>query len=101
MKAFRFEPELFVYRPDVVNALGEAGFEWLVDFTAVDVLHDLFGLEVCGIAKEADAQRIEKLLRQMFPAWKFWYHVYYDGEREPGWKVVIHRDPEDDPGAFE
>ena len=65
------------------------------DSSSVDLLHDVHGLEVCGIREEADVRTIRDLLRRLFPDWRFTHHYYKDGAtREPGWKVVISRDPE-------
>jgi hypothetical protein len=70
MDAFRFAPELFEYRNDVIAALSDAGFEWLSHYSSVDPLHDVFGIEVCGICEKDDADQIQRLLVQMFPSWK-------------------------------
>jgi hypothetical protein len=96
MDAFRFSPELFEHRNDVLEALQEAGYYWLSHFSAVDPLHDLYGLEVCGIADQEDAAAILALLRRLFPDWRLDCMQYKDHGREPGWKVRLHRDPERD-----
>ena len=69
MDPFRFSPELFEYRNDVLSALLDAGYEWLSHFSSVDPLHDLYGIEVCGILEKDDAVDILQLLMRMFPAW--------------------------------
>ena len=69
MDSFRFAPELFEYRNEVVAALAEAGFDWLSHYSSVDPLHDVYGIEVCGIHEKKDAIRILKLLAGMFPSW--------------------------------
>jgi hypothetical protein len=69
MDSFRFAPELFEYRNEVMAALAEAGFDWLSHYSSVDPLHDVYGIEVCGIHKRRDAVRILELLTQMFPSW--------------------------------
>ncbi len=66
---FRFSPELFEYRNDVLACLSEAGYEWLSHFSSVDPLHDLHGIEVCGIREQQDARDILKLLMRLFPNW--------------------------------
>lgn len=70
MDTYRFAPELFEYRNDVIAALAEAGFEWLTHYSSVDPLHDVYGIEVCGIREQEDAARILRLLAGMFPSWK-------------------------------
>jgi hypothetical protein len=69
MDAFRFAPELFGYRNEIVDALSDAGFEWLSHYSSVDPMHDVYGIEVCGIRDRDDAVVIRKLLITMFPAW--------------------------------
>jgi hypothetical protein len=96
MKPFEFHDELFDFRNAVLEALSENGFVWLSDFGAIDLLHDLYGLEVTAIREEADATAIEELLRNMFPDWSYWC-TYYEEQliRELGWKVIISREPQD------
>ena len=69
MDSFRFAPELFEYRNEVVAALADAGFDWLSHYSSVDPLHDVYGIEVCGIHERGDAVRILRLLTDMFPSW--------------------------------
>ena len=66
---FRFSPELFEYRNEVLGLLSEAGYEWPSHFSSVDPLHDLYGIEVCGIHDQRDARDILDLLMRMFPTW--------------------------------
>jgi hypothetical protein len=96
MQPFAFHPELFELRNRLLEALAENGFAWLSDFGSVDLLHDVYGMEVCGIRTEEDAQAILALLRKLFPDWRHTHRYYKDHTtREPGWKVVINREPED------
>ena len=95
MKAFAFYPELFELRTSALDALADGGFAWLADFGSVDLLHDVYGLEVCGITDEDSARAIEVVLRALFPAWPYVRCYLKDfGGRDPGWKVIIARDPE-------
>lgn len=68
--AFRFAPELFEFRTQVVEQLSDAGFDWLSHYSAVDPLHDVYGIEVCGIHDRDDAIAIRNILMRMFPSWK-------------------------------
>jgi len=70
MDAFRFSPELFEFRNDVMAALSDAGFDWLSHYSAVDPLHDVYGIEVCGIHDREDAVAILQLLIKMYPDWR-------------------------------
>ena len=70
MDAFRFAPELFECRSDVMTTLSEAGFDWLSHYSAVDPLHDVYRIEVCGIREREDAVAILGVLMEMYPTWK-------------------------------
>jgi hypothetical protein len=95
MEPFAFHPELFELRERVLEALADHGYAWLSHYGSVDLMHDVFGLEVCGVPDEDDVAPITQLLRALFPDWPY-TRSYYKEEftREPGWKVIIHRDPE-------
>jgi hypothetical protein len=99
MNGFRFEPGLFNHRAEALAALAGAGYEWLTEYSAVDLLHDRFGLEVCGIAKKEDALSIIRILQRTFPGWRFAHLDYKDGDRDRGWRAAIHRDPEEETGG--
>ena len=94
MDAFRFSPELIEYRSNVIAVLEAQGFDWLNHYTAVDPLHDVYGLEVSGITEEADSVAILKVLMEMYPAWKARHPWYQDGSRDRGWCARIQRDDE-------
>lgn len=91
MDAFRFSPELLQLRIDAMAALDRAGYLWLSHFSSVDCMHDLYGIEVCGIHQEDDAWAIHEQLVEMYPNWfsRYWYKDY---GREQGWIAEIHRD---------
>ena len=96
MKSFEFHPELFEFRTTAMEALSENGFVWLSDFGSIDLMQDLYGLEVTGIREEADAKAIAALLCKMYPGWRHRRTYYEDHNlREIGWKVIISRDRED------
>ena len=69
MDAFRFAPELFAVRTNVMERLTEDGFNWLSHYSSVDPIHDDYGVEVCGIVEREDAVAIQQLLIAMFPTW--------------------------------
>jgi hypothetical protein len=96
MKPFEVHAELFDLRNAVLEALSEHGFAWLSDFGSIDLLHDVYGLEVTTIGEESGAKAIQELLQKMFPKWRYRCHYYEDHNLgELGWKVIISRDPED------
>jgi hypothetical protein len=69
MQPFRFAPELFECRNEVLAELSDAGYEWLSHFSSIDPMHDVYGIEVCGIRDEDDAIAIAAILAKMFPRW--------------------------------
>jgi hypothetical protein len=94
MDAFRFSPELFECRGEVMSILKERGFDWLSDYSAIDPLHDVYGLEVCGIADETDAIAIVEIMLDVYPSWKARQPWYSEGSRDTGWVARIQRDDE-------
>ena len=94
MDTFRFAPELFEIRNDVMAMLSEQGFDWLSHYGAVDPVHDAYGIEVCGIVNEEDAVQILTILNRMYPNWNRGHLERKDYGREPGWKVKVVRDSE-------
>jgi hypothetical protein len=92
MDTFRFCPELFEVRTDVLAALNDAGYQWLSHFSSVDPIHDLYGIEVCGIIEQEDAVAILKKLQTMFPTWRVGCLCHKDYGREPGFKARVFRD---------
>ncbi len=92
MDPFRFSPELFEIRADVMESLEQAGYQWLSHYSSVDCLHDLYGIEVCGIHQKGDSVAIEDILRQIFPKWNVGCLCYKDYGRETGWKARVYRD---------
>jgi hypothetical protein len=89
---FRFAPELFEIRTAVIAELHDRGFNWLVTYSSVDPMHDVYGIEVCGIHDRDDAVSILNILMEMYPDWKPGCLCYKDYGREPGWKAEVQRD---------
>jgi hypothetical protein len=101
MDAFRFSPELFEVRADVMAMLDHNGYFWLSHYSSVDCLHDLYGIEVCGVHAKETADVIRQLLLRRFPNWLSPTPYYKDFGREIGWKVKIHRDRPRSPDRWE
>jgi len=95
MKAFEFHGNLFEFRAEALEALEEKGYVWLSHFSSIDPLHDLYGLEVCGIRDKLIAVSIQKVLLSKFAQWKYHRIRYKDYGREVGWKVIISKSSED------
>lgn len=87
MKKFRFHPELFDARTEVLMLLELDGLELFWDFKAVDVNHEDYGLDVEGITSKDVAKKIAKTLRDWFPKWRYLRGRRYRGE----WCVSIWR----------
>jgi hypothetical protein len=93
MGSFSFHPELFELRTLVLEALADHEFAWLSDFGSVDLMHDIYGIEVCGIIADENVAPITALLCKLFPTWPHLRSYYKESfTREPGWKVQISRD---------
>jgi hypothetical protein len=92
MNSFRFCPELLDCRNAALEALSDAGFEQFSHFSGVDLRHDLYGIEVCGIREEKDARGILDVLARIFPEWAERKFYLKDQGIEPGWMSVVHRD---------
>lgn len=91
VSSFAFHPELFEHRSLAIETLAAHGFEWFAHFSSVDLVHDQFGLEVCGIHQEADADAIIAILERIFPEWKHTDICYHEFERDRGWKAIIFK----------
>jgi len=76
-----------------MEALAANGYEWFTDFSSVDLMHDLFGLEVCGIPEEEDAVVVLAILEEVFPEWPYSDIHYHDYDRDRGWKALIFKNP--------
>ena len=91
MRDFSFHPDLFEQRSQAIEALAARDYIWMEHFSSVDLLHDTFGLEVCGIPDEADAHRILSILGREFPEWQHKDMRFHSYERDYGWKVIISK----------
>jgi len=91
MNSFEFHPELLEHRTLAMEGLQRHDFHWLEHFSSVDLLHELFGLEVCGIPEKKDAEAIVGILEALFPDWPHSDVYYYQYERDRGWKAIIFK----------
>jgi hypothetical protein len=89
-RSFSFYPELFDQRADAADVLADEGIEWFTSYTSIDLLHEEYGLEVCGIQQEADLETIAEILREAFPHWHHSRVCFKKGDRDPGWKFAIY-----------
>jgi len=86
---FSFHSDLFEYRTKAMEVLSHRGIEWLEHYSAIDLLHNEFGLEVCGIKEKENGTAILRILKNAFSEWPCTEMYYRDYERDRGWKVII------------
>lgn len=86
---FCFYPELFAHRGRACELLETAGFDWFADYSAIELLHGEYGIEVCGIQQEDHARCIGGILRAGFPHWHHLNICRQDQGRDPGWAVSL------------
>src|SRR5688500_3840045 len=79
-RSFSFYPELFDQRSDATDILADAGIEWLASYTSIDLLHEEYGLEVCGIQQQSDLDLIAETLSDAFPHWHHCRVCYKESE---------------------
>ena len=72
-----------------MEVLSQKGFDFLAHYSTVDLLHNEFGLEVCGIKEEEEGKAILRILKETFSEWPYSQIHYRDHKRDRGWKVVI------------
>ncbi len=92
-----FEPDLFEFRDRVLTALQTRGLLQYQHFESIDLLHQECGLEVCEIAREADARTIFNILRRLFPNWRHGCLKPVD-DSATRWYVILQRNKSWQPG---
>jgi hypothetical protein len=91
-QGFQFHGELFEWKRKASEILDAAGFVWLSDYTSIDLLHEEYGLVICGIQDGSKVDPIAELMRRGVPHWHYSY-VCRKGDREPGWQFALHMFP--------
>ena len=92
MTEFAFRPELFDAREQAQQALSECGFNFFEHYLAIDLLHEEYGLEVCGIREYETAMSIQRVMQKTFPEWSKSSCYLKEYGSDSGWKIVIqHR----------
>src|SRR5262245_55306134 len=85
-------PDLLGLAGEVASELSAAGHEVMVDYTSVEAMHDVYGLEVCGIRQPDLALDITRLLLRRFQGWNAgWIHPA-DGWATQQWVASVQRD---------
>lgn len=94
---FEFYPELFEHRGRASELLEAAGYTWFSDYSSIDLLHEEYGLEICGVQNEQDVKPIAEALQRGFPHWHHHKICLHDCGRDPGWAVSICMFPSPSP----
>lgn len=92
-EGLQFHPELFECKGRASEILDTVGIAWFSDYGSIDLLHEEFGLEICGIHEESSVELIAKAMRTGFPHWHYNHVCHKDYGREPGWKFALHMFP--------
>ena len=89
---FAFSAQLLQHQSRLLDLLAEEGFDLSADFSSVDTIQDVHGLEVCGIPDGSVAVSITRLLLREFPGWNAgWLHEP-DFASLQKWVASIERD---------
>jgi hypothetical protein len=92
-RGLQFHPELFECKNRASEFLEAAGLVWFSDYSSIDLLHEEFGLEVCGILKESSVEPVAEAMRSGFPQWHYSHVCFKDTGGEAGWKFALHMFP--------
>jgi hypothetical protein len=90
---FQFYPELLEQCGRASELLEEAGFGWLRDYSSIDVLHEEYGVEICGVKTEARAMRMAAALQRGFPHWHHQNICRHEPGRDSGWAAALSMFP--------
>lgn len=87
--SFAFHPELFEVRARAMERLEAADVLWFRDFSSVDLGHDQYSIEICGVGDEQTARKIEGVLLTAFSGCSVnvWLKDYGADE---GWRVDVY-----------
>jgi hypothetical protein len=66
----------------------------MLDYSSVDAMHDVYGVEVCGIEDPNVALQITRFLLGRFPGWNAGWLHRPDASYSQRWVARIHRDHE-------
>ena len=95
MSEFHFHAELFEARAKLIAALARRDILWFSDYPTIDVLHEEYGLEVCGVQEKETALRIGWVMVETFPDWPYGaLFLKTWGTGDPGWKVIVAKRPD-------
>ena len=88
-----FHPELFECKSRASAILDTVGFTWLSDYSSIDILHEEFGLEVCGVREESNLETMAHAMRAEFPHWHYSQVYHKPAGRDSGWTLAVYMLP--------
>jgi murein DD-endopeptidase MepM/ murein hydrolase activator NlpD len=92
--AFAFSAELLTLAENLAMDLASAGYDRMSEYSSIDPMHDVHGLEVCGIRSPEVAMDITRFLLRRFPGWNAgWLHAPEDSSTQQ-WVASVRRDRE-------
>jgi hypothetical protein len=89
---FAFSADLLNCRIELIDHLSDAGFDLGSEYSSVDLLHDVHGLEVCGIHNADDALEVTRILLRVFLGWNAGWLNAPEWHSEQEWVASIMRD---------
>jgi Peptidase family M23 len=87
-----YRPQLLELSRNLNCELTAAGYDLMSDYSSVEALHDVYGLEVCGVRSPDVALDIVRLLLRRFPGWNAAWFGPPDGSAAQEWVVQVQRD---------
>jgi murein DD-endopeptidase MepM/ murein hydrolase activator NlpD len=94
--AFAFSTELLELAAEVEDELALAGYDKGSGYVSINALHDIHGLEVCGIASADETLEITRFLLRRFRGWNAGWINAPVGSSSQGWVARIRRDRDAD-----
>jgi hypothetical protein len=92
-QTLQFHPDLFECRDRAFEILDEAGLVYLSDYCSIDLLHDTYGLEICGITVEAKVEPALEAMKAGFPQWHYKKFCFLRGGHDAGWRFALQMFP--------
>ena len=89
---YAFSGELLGCVSELAEQLELAGFDEMSDYTSIEVMHDVHGLEVCGIPSASLALEIARLLLRHFHSWNAGWIQHPERESSQAYVARIQRD---------
>ena len=100
-KRISFFPELLQLAETVAEDLAQAGYDRIADYSSIDAMHDVHGIEVCGIRSAEDTVEVTRILLRRISEWNAgWIHQPSRSSLD-GWVARIQRDLDPEPELWD